>query len=138
MTSKIVGAILSLIGAVVGAALGFFAFGWILRQGLYAIMLPGALLGFGASLTAPRRSQVRGILCGVAALAVGLFAEWHYRPFVADESLGYFLTHVGDLLPIAKIMILVGALLGYWIGKDAGLLPVSRTGAKPPPDSAVV
>ena len=47
--------ILVLVGAVAGGLVGYFGFLWIARQGLYALVLPGGLLGVGASLF-PNRS----------------------------------------------------------------------------------
>jgi hypothetical protein len=34
-----------LVGAVVGGVTGYYAFGWALSQGYYAMVVPGALLG---------------------------------------------------------------------------------------------
>jgi hypothetical protein len=120
---RVVSAFLGLIGAVVGGALGFFAFGWALRQGFYAMILPGGLLGIGCALLSREHSFPRGIACGVAALALGLFSEWKYRPFAADERFAYFLSHMNklDAPGITYLMIGLGALMAVWIGKDAGL-----------------
>ena len=78
MNGKIIDACLSLIGAAAGGAIGFFAFGWLLRQGYYAMVLPGAMVGIGCGLLSRRDSLVRGILCGLAGLALGLFCEWKH------------------------------------------------------------
>lgn len=104
-----------LAGALAGGALGFFAFIWIARQGFYALMLPGALAGAGASLFAKDRSVLRGVLCGVFALGLGLFSEWRFAPFIRDPSLGYFLCHVHELRPITQLMIVAGGFFGYWL-----------------------
>ena len=114
-----------LAGAVAGGALGYFAFTWIARQGFYALMLPGAGAGFGASLFVNNRSVLRGLLCGGFAFGLGLFAEWRFAPFIKDSSLGYFLTHLGQLQPITLLMIAGGGILGYWLalGKERGVRP---------------
>ena len=114
-----------LAGALAGGAVGYFAFIWIARQGFYALMLPGALAGFGASLFVNNRSVLRGVLCGVFALGLGLFAEWRFAPLIKDSSLGYFLTHLGQLQPITLLMIAGGGILGYWLalGKERGVRP---------------
>ena len=83
-------------GGLAGGALGYLAFIWIARQGFYALMLPGALAGFGASLFVSNRSVRRGVVCGVFALGLGLFAEWRFAPFIKDLSFGYFLVHVAN------------------------------------------
>ena len=38
-----VDSLLTLCGAICGGALGYFAFGWMLNQGFYAMVLPGGL-----------------------------------------------------------------------------------------------
>jgi hypothetical protein len=81
----------------------------------YAMVAPGALLGMGAGLLVRDKSISRALICTVAALALGLFAEWRFRPFVADPRLGYFLAHIHQLQPITMLMIAAGAGLGGWL-----------------------
>ncbi len=102
-----------LAGTIVGGLGGYFGFLWIAHQGLYALVLPGGLLGIGASLFKNRSSAVC-VVSGFLALALGLFAEWRFAPFVKDESLAYFLNHVDQLRPITLIMIAAGAVIGFW------------------------
>ena len=104
---------LVLLGAIVGGLVGYFGFLWIAKQGLYALVLPGGLLGVGASLS-QNKSIAICIVCGVCALALGLFAEWKFAPFIKDGSLAYFLAHVHQLRPISMIMIAVGGVIGFW------------------------
>lgn len=106
--------VLVLAGALVGGLIGHFAFLWMLRQGYYAMILPGGLLGLGAGWTR-NRSRVLAVICGVLALGLGLVSEWRGFPFAADPSWGFFLKHVGDLQPITMLMIGVGAFIGFWI-----------------------
>ncbi len=106
--------LLVLIGAAVGGALGYFAFFWIIQQGYYALVLPGGLLGLGAGI-GKCRHVLLAVFCGLCALALGLFTQWCYAPFLADESLGYFLAHIPDLKPLTLIMIALGGLVGFWI-----------------------
>jgi hypothetical protein len=101
-------------GAVAGGIVGYFAFFWIADQGLYALALPGALLGLGAGVVR-NRSLLVAIVCGLAATALGLLAEWRFAPFIANDGLGYFLAHVHQLKPITLIMVIVGGLLGFWM-----------------------
>ena len=105
--------IFALLGAVAGGMVGYFGFLWIAHQGFYALVLPGGLLGVGASL-AQRRSTAVCVVCGLLALALGFLAEWQFAPFVRDGSLGYFLTHIHQLRPITLIMIAAGAFIGFW------------------------
>ncbi len=114
---------LVLVGAIVGGLVGHFAFLWILKQGLYAMVLPGGLLGLGAGWT---RNTSRGlaITCGVMALGLGLFSEWKAFPFNADDSFSFFLAHVGKLKHITLLMIGVGSAIGFWV-------PFRRIAASP-------
>jgi len=105
---------LVLLGAGVGGALGFLLFSWLAGRGLYGLALPGGLLGLGAGIFRSR-SKVIPIVCGLLALTLGLFTEWRYEPFIADGSLGYFVSHVHHLQPITLVMIAVGTLIGFWV-----------------------
>src|SRR2546428_409333 len=105
---------LALVGAVLGGLVGYVGFIWIARQGVYALILPGALAGVGASIFKSKSIAVN-LVCGVLALAAGLFSEWRFAPFIKDGSVGYFLSHVHQLRPITLIMIAAGALLGFWL-----------------------
>jgi hypothetical protein len=120
-----------LAGALVGGAVGYAAFIWIARQGIYVLMLPGAAVGLGASLLVWDRSVLRGVLCGLFAL--GLFAEWRFAPFIKDPGFGYFLAHTADLQPITLLMITAGGVFGYWLalGKDRGIKPGGSTNLEP-------
>ncbi len=103
-------------GAVIGGLVGYYAFFWIARQGFYGMILPGALLGLGCGLLSKGRSVPLGVLCGVAALFLGLFTEWCWRPFIADDGFPYFLTHAHELKTLTLIMIGLGALFAFWFG----------------------
>ncbi len=115
---------LGLLGAVIGGAAGYFLFFWIARQGFYALALPPGLMGYAAGFLARRRSLPLAVVCGVAGLALGLFTEWRFAPFVADSSLLYFVTHIHDLKPITLLMVALGTVLSYWLAlgrpADAG------------------
>ena len=114
MAPKLLHTLLALAGAALGGWLGLMIFLWLGGQGLYGLMIPGALLGVGASLFR-NRSLVVPIVCGLGALALGLYAEWRLLPFVADKSLEYFLSNLQALKPITIIMISVGALFAFWL-----------------------
>jgi len=100
-------------GATVGGLAGYLLFFWILRQGFYALILPGCLVGFGAGLF-PTRSVGACITCGTLALALGLLAEWRFAPFIKDPSLLFFVSHIQDLKPLTLIMIAVGGFIGFY------------------------
>ena len=107
-----------LIGAAVGGAIGYYLYVWGIHQSLKAGVVPGAMVGLGGGLLSARPSRVRGVVCGLAALGLGLFAEWKNFPFVADDGLGYFLGHVHQLQPLTLIMIALGTFVGFRWGGD--------------------
>jgi hypothetical protein len=99
---------------------GYFVFGWLAHQGFYAVALPGVLLGIGAGMLRQRQSLAFSIACGIAALVLGILAEWKHFPYVADESLGYFLEHIRGRSPVTLIMIALGGFAGYWFARKPG------------------
>jgi len=105
---------LGLLGAALGGTLGYFLFGWLLRQGFYALALPGVLLGLGCGFLLKQRSLALAIVCGLAGLALGMFAEWKHLPLETDRSLGYFVTHLHQLRPFTLLMLALGAAGGFW------------------------
>lgn len=109
--------LLGLVGAALGGAVGHFLFFVIVRQGFYAMVLPGALMGLGCGALSGFKSTTLGIVCGVMALLLGLFIEWQFAPFVVDDSLPYFLAHVHQLKTMSLAMIVLGGLFGYWFGR---------------------
>lgn len=106
--------LLGLGGALVGGVLGYFAFGWLLGQGFYGLILPGGLLGLGAGVARPR-SILLAVVCGLAAVALGLFTQWRFALFAKDESLRFFLLHLHHLKPVTLLMIGVGGGIGFWV-----------------------
>ena len=126
-------------GAAIGGLLGYFAFVWLLGQGFYALILPGALLGVGASL-ARNRSVALAVVCGLLALGLGVFAEWKTAPFKQDKSLVFFLTHLHENPPLTLIMLALGGLMGFYLpfskvtpgqrsmaGRDSSTIGPTRT-----------
>ena len=105
---------LTLAAALAGGVAGCFIFGWLVSQGFYAPAIPGVMLGFTGGFMAKERNVFIAAICGVVALALGLFAEWRHFPFVHDESLSYFLTHLTSLKPLTWIMVGLGGFAGFW------------------------
>jgi len=105
---------LGFLGGIVGGVLGHVAFLWILKQGYYALILPGACVGFVAGSLVKQPSLTLGWLCALVALSFGIFSEWRWSPFTDDPRLSFFLTHLHKLKPITWIMIILGAVFGFW------------------------
>lgn len=101
-------------GAVLGGLVGHFAFGWLVNQGFYGLVLPGGLAGLGAGLSSCR-SRWLSVVCGVLALVMGLLTEWRFFPFNADDSFSYFLCHLHQLKPITLLMLAAGTAIGFWV-----------------------
>ncbi len=120
MPQNLISHVLSLVGAVLGAAIGFYTFLWLLKQGYYGLIIPGAFLGLGCSLASRHRSMVRGLLCGVAALGLSQFADWYCT--ITDDGFLEFLSHGKTLTPVTMVMTGIATLVAFWIGSDASFL----------------
>src|SRR2546423_14959482 len=100
MINRVMSTTLGVIGGIVGGVFGYVLFFWIIRQGFYALVLPGASIGLGCGLLARHRSVPRGIACALAALGLGLYTEWKFAPFVTDVRFSYLATHFYALRPL--------------------------------------
>lgn len=114
-----------LVAGLVGGLVGFLLFRWITTQGFYAPVLPGALTGLACGLASRTDSNLRGALCAIEALLVGLVAEWKLFPLQVenDGSFPTFLKHLGSEPPITLIMLGLGGFLGFWWGREWTLRP---------------
>jgi hypothetical protein len=97
-------------GAVLGGVAGFFIFGWLTGMLIYAPIVPGGLLGLGASF-GKHRSVWPSIVCGIAGFALGVAAEWHYMPF-RDPSFGFFIKHLSGF---HWVLLALGGVLAFWL-----------------------
>ncbi len=113
---------LGVLGSIVGASLGYYLLHFLAQQGFYAIVLPGALTGLGCGSLSRHRSMLLGIVCAVVGAMAGILGEWNIAPFIKDDSLGYFLTHLHQVRPLSQFLILVGSLMAFWfgMGRDRG------------------
>ena len=103
-----------LLNALVGGAIGYLAFRWLLGLGLYLLPLPGALLGVAAGF-GKGKSMPLAVACSALALLVGLLTQWDYSPFPQDPGLWFFVTNLHQLPIRAILSILLGAFLGFWL-----------------------
>jgi F0F1-type ATP synthase assembly protein I len=133
--------LVALVCAVAGGVIGHFGFVWIARQGFYALILPGALIGLMGGWFYDRQRMTSAsafaVVCGVMGLIAGIVSEWRIRPFLANNSFGYFITHLQQLRPITLIMILLGGVFAFWFGLGRrGATPQAAL-AKPDPSETV-
>jgi hypothetical protein len=117
---------LGLLGAASGGILGYVAFGWLIGQGFYALVLPPALIGLAAGMCVKHRSTVLAGICSAAGLLLGLFLEWKFFPFTANASLSYFLAHLHQLRALTWIMILIGVCVSYSFALKRNPAPDAR------------
>ena len=103
-----------IVGAIIGAVIGFFVFKWLLLNfGAYAGMLPGGLLGIGFGIAAGRKmGWPAGILCAIAGLLFGCWADaaTNAPPITLVE---YFQNY--KMIPgYSLLMVGLGALASGW------------------------
>jgi hypothetical protein len=117
-----------LVGAVVGGAVGYFAFFWMAGQGFYAMVVPGALLGLGCGAFSGGMSYRLGAVCGLLGLILEVVTEWRRAPFMVDDGLWYFVTHMSDLTPLTLVAIGAGGFFAFWFGRgrDGGVWKRTR------------
>ncbi len=138
MRRNVISHLLGLVGAVLGGVAGFYTYRWVLSKGLVGGMIPGAFLGLGCSLLARHPSFARGVICGIAGLALGFFTDWYTN--LTDDTFWVYLQNFKSINQVYLLTIVLGAFIAFWLGKDAGFAGRSRLGpqgGKPtsPPDA---
>jgi hypothetical protein len=110
-----------LLAACLGGVAGYFLTLWISQKGFYAPVFPGALAGLACGFCSVDHSKVRGVLCALIALAAGVLSYWllFSPPFETDGSLSDLVAHAHQLNPVTQIMLVLGALLGFWWGRES-------------------
>ena len=117
-SSKIANLSKGLCGAAIGSVIGCLGFIWLYKNGLYAMILPGAALGAGFSFLSRTSSKTYGILCAALAIVLGLFSEWQVVQFKVDDSFLYLVTHFYELDTVDIVMIGLGGLFAFWLGRN--------------------
>lgn len=78
-------------GALAGGVVGFGVFTLLATYfGIYAMAIPGALVGLICGYCSGRRSLVLGVVCCGVAAATIILAEWWNFPFIKDRVWGSF------------------------------------------------
>ena len=118
MARLVISNLLGLVGAIVGGVLGFYTFAWLEDKGFYGLAIPGAFLGLGCGMLSQHSSIPRGLLCGAGALGLSLFTEWKFHHFLVDNSFSYMVNHISEKGPVTLLMIALGTIIAFWVGKD--------------------
>ncbi|MFT5468228.1 MAG: hypothetical protein ACI8UO_003337 [Verrucomicrobiales bacterium] len=117
-----------LIATAIGGAIGHHAFILILREGFYALILPGLGVGLGASF-ARNPSKILALVLGLEALVLGLFSEWiRLREFTNfDADFFYFVMNSQNLKGFIWLMIAVGGIVAWWLAWTSALASRAKT-----------
>jgi MFS family permease len=125
MPRLLISYLLGLVGAIIGGVIGFYTFAWLEDKGFYGLAIPGAFLGLGCGLLSQHNSITRGVLCGAGALGLSLFTEWKFHPFLVDNSFSYMVSHISEMRSVTLLMIVLGTVIAFWVGKDGGFRGLS-------------
>ncbi len=107
----------AVLGMLAGVILGSVGFWLLWKIGFYGMVLPGAMVGLGCGAQSRAKSIPLGIASAVVAFVLCVVLEWYYRPFVADESLLYFVKNLSDLQNRTKFTMACGIFAGFWFGR---------------------
>lgn len=110
-----------ILAGAIGGTLGALIYNYAASYGLDMQVLPGAAIGLPAGIAASRNTPGRkhlvlASICAVSAFCLSVYLEWANFPFVADDSLGYFVAHLLDLSPMRLVLLALSAGLGFWFG----------------------
>lgn len=102
------------IGAALAAVVvAYFAIYLLKKNGFYAMMLPGLLVGSACGYASGCRSQVLGIVSLLIAIVASVLLEWQ---IFYNEPLPRFLANFHTIGTLKIGMHLFGAVMAYWFG----------------------
>ena len=136
MLRYLISNLLGLVGAALGGVAGFYLYRWILSKGLVGGMIPGAFLGLG--MQPARAASVHRPGCGLRHR--GARARFLHRLVYERSRRKTFWEYLLDLKSMNQVillMIALGTVIAFWLGKDAGLagsVQAQRRPAAPEPD----
>ena len=114
---------LGVLGAMLGAVVGFFLFQFLTQQGLYLIVLPGALVGWGCAYAARSRSFVLAVIAIVVAIPATIVCEWKTDAYLCDDGktlmgIGEYVSRMVELrgwqLPV---FVGLNGVIAFWLGR---------------------
>ena len=83
-------------------------------------MLVGLCTGWGCSSLSRMASKLLGVGCVLVALPATIGVSWYTGPFVADDSLGFYLRNLHQLNTVQLIMMGLGLVMAFYLGKGRG------------------
>lgn len=114
-------------GALLGAGLGFAGFELLARGGLYAMVLPGALAGMCAGRFSGAVSNAIGAATAAIAAVAIVLTEWNFAPFSSDNSFGYFIQHIHEVIPTHLLIMAIGVGFAFWFGRGRERFVTAKT-----------
>jgi hypothetical protein len=106
-----------LIGGLIGLAFGvtLYALALTLRR-VDALVVVGVAMSLGIARGSRRRSLTWSAGTAVAAAISSLLAMAWFRPFFEDDSLVFFVKHLGELEQRTWLVVAISSLAGAWFG----------------------
>jgi len=116
---------LGVAGAIAGGVVGFFLFQILVDQGLYFMVLPGALVGLGCGLAVRSRSFVFSAIAMLISIPVTIVCEWKKDAYYCDDNetlMGIIEYTTRMSTPelrgsLILVFIALNALIAFWLGR---------------------
>lgn len=105
------------IGAAAGGAVGTLAYWLLLQRDYHVLAVVGTGVALGVSALARTRHLAWGVATGVLAVLASVLVEWWFRPFTADDSISYFVSHLHALPANSLVSLAAVAVLGVYFGR---------------------
>jgi hypothetical protein len=106
--------VLAVCWACLGGAVGYVGFWLLLARGIYAVVLPGALVGLAAGIVRTP-SPLVAVVCSLVAIVAGLWDRAPGGAVCCGPQLGLLSASLLDLQPLTQGSIAVGGLIGFWV-----------------------
>ena len=107
--------IFGVLGGITGGVVGGFICRFLADQGLYAVVIPGALVGLGFGLAAKKGHIVFGLVSGIMGLLAGLMTQW--LVYSNEPSFFKLVAELKDYHVMTFILLGLGTLLAFSFGK---------------------
>ena len=113
-------------GALLGAIVGFFAFGALSGAGFYAPWIVGLLIGLGCAAITLEKSGMRGLVLAIAAAWVSAMAQVHYMPIAGTTGMIDGLTQFHAALSGTDLLLHLASVAAAFLFGRTSLRPGAR------------